>query len=50
VIELIEVLDLARTGAIHAHTERFTLDRVEDAYARLREGTLSGRAVVTPHG
>ena len=47
-IELIEVLDLARAGRIRAHVERFPLDRVEDAYARMREGTLDGRAVICP--
>ena len=49
-VELSEVLDLARSGRIHAHVERFPLDRVEDAYARMREGTLEGRAVICPHG
>jgi propanol-preferring alcohol dehydrogenase len=49
-IELMEVLDLARAGKIRAHVERFPLDRVEDAYARMREGSLDGRAVICPHG
>lgn len=49
-VELGEVLDLARAGQIRAHVERFGLDRVEDAYARMREGTLDGRAVICPHG
>ena len=49
-VELGEVLDLARAGRIRAHVERFGLDRVEDAYARMREGTLDGRAVICPHG
>jgi alcohol dehydrogenase, propanol-preferring len=49
-IELMEVLDLARAGKIRAHVERFGLDQAADAYARLREGTLDGRAVVCPHG
>jgi propanol-preferring alcohol dehydrogenase len=49
-VELGEVLELARAGKIHAHVERFGLDRVEDAYARMREGTLAGRAVICPHG
>ncbi len=49
-VELMEVLDLARAGKIHAHVERFGLDRVEDAYARMREGNLDGRAVICPHG
>ncbi len=46
--ELIEVLDLARTGAIHVETERFTLDQAPEAYRRMHEGTLRGRAVVVP--
>jgi propanol-preferring alcohol dehydrogenase len=49
-VELMEVLDLARAGKIRAHVERFPLDRVEDAYARMREGSLDGRAVICPHG
>lgn len=49
-IELMEVLDLAREGRIHAHTERFSLDDVEQAYDRLREGSLNGRAVICPNG
>jgi propanol-preferring alcohol dehydrogenase len=48
--ELIEVLALARAGAITAHTQRFPLDRVADAYDALRDGTLEGRAVICPHG
>jgi propanol-preferring alcohol dehydrogenase len=47
-IELIEVLDLARSGKIQAHVEHFELDRVEDAYKRMRDGTLDGRAVICP--
>ena len=49
-VELGEVLELARAGRIRAHVERFALDRAEDAYARMREGTLEGRAVICPHG
>jgi propanol-preferring alcohol dehydrogenase len=50
VVELMEVLDLARSGRIKAHTQRFALERAADAYARLRAGDLLGRAVVTPQG
>jgi alcohol dehydrogenase, propanol-preferring len=50
VVELMEVLDLARAGKIRVHVERFALERVADAYASLRAGTLQGRAVITPHG
>jgi alcohol dehydrogenase, propanol-preferring len=49
-VELAEVLDLARAGRIRAHVERFGLDRVGEAYERMREGTLDGRAVICPHG
>ena len=50
IIELAEVLELARAGQSRAHAERFPLERVTDAYERMRNGTLSGRAVITPHG
>jgi propanol-preferring alcohol dehydrogenase len=49
-VELEEVLDLARDGNIRAHVERFGLDQADDAYARMREGTLEGRAVICPNG
>ena len=47
-VELAEVLELARAGHITAHVEHFALENVEDAYERMRNGTLSGRAVITP--
>ena len=46
--ELGEVLALARAGAITAHTQRFPLERVGEAYDALRDGTLEGRAVICP--
>lgn len=49
-IELMEVIELARTGRIDAHVERFPLDQVADVYERLRRGEIDGRAVVCPHG
>ncbi len=49
IIELAEVLELARVGDITAHVEHFPLEQVTDAYDRMREGTLSGRAVITPN-
>jgi propanol-preferring alcohol dehydrogenase len=49
-IELMEVLELARQGQVRPHVERFPLERVDEAYARLREGSLNGHAVVCPHG
>jgi propanol-preferring alcohol dehydrogenase len=49
-IELLEVLELARAGRIHVHTQRFGLDEAAEVYARLRRGEINGRAVVCPHG
>ncbi|WP_221586175.1 NAD(P)-dependent alcohol dehydrogenase [Microbacterium sp. G2-8] len=46
--ELMEVLDLARAGLIDVETESFSLDDAPEAYHRLHEGTLRGRAVITP--
>lgn len=46
--ELMEVLDLARAGLVHVETERFSLDEAPEAYRRLHEGTLRGRAVIVP--
>jgi propanol-preferring alcohol dehydrogenase len=49
-LELMEVLELARSGRIHAHVERFSLDDVGRVYERLRRGEIEGRAVVCPAG
>jgi propanol-preferring alcohol dehydrogenase len=49
-IELAEVLDLARVGRIHANVEHFSLEQAPDAYERMREGSLNGRAVIIPNG
>jgi propanol-preferring alcohol dehydrogenase len=46
--ELIEVLDLARSGAIKVETERFSLEEGPEAYERLHARTLRGRAVLVP--
>ncbi|MFF0463334.1 NAD(P)-dependent alcohol dehydrogenase [Streptomyces mexicanus] len=46
--ELIEVLALARSGALSVHTETFTLDEAPLAYERLHAGTINGRAVILP--
>jgi alcohol dehydrogenase, propanol-preferring len=46
--ELMEVVALARAGAIRTEVERFTLDEAIGAYERLRRGEVVGRAVVTP--
>jgi propanol-preferring alcohol dehydrogenase len=47
-VELMEVLALARAGQIRSRIHRFPLSRAADAYAQLREGTIEGRAVITP--
>jgi propanol-preferring alcohol dehydrogenase len=47
-LELTEVLALARAGALRARVERFALDDAAVAYQRLREGSIDGRAVVVP--
>jgi propanol-preferring alcohol dehydrogenase len=47
-VELMEVLDLARSGRIGIRTERVGLDGVGDAYERLRNGEVIGRAVACP--
>jgi len=49
VTELSEVIALARDGKIAAHVERFSLDNAPDAYLRMRDGTLRGRAVIVPN-
>jgi len=48
ILELREVIALARAGRIHVDVERFPLDRALEAYDRMRAGTLRGRAVITP--
>lgn len=46
--ELFEILELARSGAIHVETEVFSLDDAPKAYEKLHAGTLRGRAVIVP--
>lgn len=46
--ELIELVDLARAGVLDVAVERFSLDDAVEAYRRMSEGTLTGRAVVVP--
>jgi propanol-preferring alcohol dehydrogenase len=48
--ELIEVFELARAGAVTVHVERFGIDDAPQAYRRLHEGTVNGRAVILPNG
>lgn len=46
--ELIEVLDLARTGRISVETETFALADAARAYEKLHAGAIRGRAVIVP--
>lgn len=46
--ELIEVLELARIGAVSVHVERYGFDDAVTAYRRLHEGEVRGRAVIVP--
>ncbi|MCZ1006309.1 NAD(P)-dependent alcohol dehydrogenase [Streptomyces lydicus] len=48
--ELVEVLALARSGAVSVHTETFSLDDAPLAYERLHAGEIIGRAVILPNG
>lgn len=46
--ELMEVLDLARAGAVTVHVEQYGIDQAPEAYAKLHAGAVRGRAVVVP--
>jgi len=48
--ELVEVLDLAARGLLRAATTKFSLDHAMDAYRRLQDGSIIGRAVIVPTG
>ncbi|GGS68704.1 NAD(P)-dependent alcohol dehydrogenase [Streptomyces griseoviridis] len=48
--ELMEVLALARAGAVSVHTETYSLDDAPLAYQRLHDGKVNGRAVILPNG
>ena len=50
IVELTEVLELARSGHITSTVERFALADAPRAYEQMRAGTLRGRAVITPSG
>jgi alcohol dehydrogenase, propanol-preferring len=48
VAELAEVVELARSGAIHSEAEVFGIEDAVGAYGKLRQGEVLGRAVVVP--
>jgi propanol-preferring alcohol dehydrogenase len=47
--ELIDVIELAQTGKITMLIEHFSLGSAADAYERLHDGKIQGRAVITPN-
>ncbi|WP_147105291.1 NAD(P)-dependent alcohol dehydrogenase [Nesterenkonia populi] len=46
--ELMEVIELARSGQLTVDTEQFSLDEGPEAYRKLHDGELRGRAVIVP--
>ncbi|WP_017537807.1 NAD(P)-dependent alcohol dehydrogenase [Nocardiopsis halophila] len=46
--ELIELIDLARQGAVGVHVERYGIEQGPEVYERMEEGRIQGRAVVVP--
>ena len=46
--ELIEVLDLARTGQVSVEVQQYSLDEGPQAYEALASGAIRGRAVIVP--
>ena len=47
--ELMELIVLAERGKVKSHNVYYSLERVGDAYAAMRAGTLNGRAVIVPN-
>ncbi len=45
--ELAEVVELARSGAIHSEAEVYSLAEAVTAYGRLKQGEVIGRAVIS---
>ncbi|GAA3738225.1 propanol-preferring alcohol dehydrogenase [Spinactinospora alkalitolerans] len=46
--ELIELVELARQGAVGVHVERYGLEEGPEIYERMEAGRIQGRAVVVP--
>ncbi len=46
--ELVEVLDLARSGQVGVEVQRYSLDDGPKAYEALAAGAVRGRAVIVP--
>ena len=48
--DLYDVAAMYRAGQIVPDVEYYPIEQALEAYQKLQEGTISGRAVVTPHG
>ncbi|KUP98689.1 NAD(P)-dependent alcohol dehydrogenase [Thermobifida cellulosilytica] len=48
--ELVELVELARRGALDVHVERYGLEEGPRVYERMEAGKIQGRAVVVPEG
>jgi propanol-preferring alcohol dehydrogenase len=46
--ELIELIALARRGAVSVHVERYGLEDGPEVYERMKAGRIQGRAVIVP--
>ncbi|WP_025273198.1 NAD(P)-dependent alcohol dehydrogenase [Haloglycomyces albus] len=46
--ELIEVFELAHSGSVNVHVETYSIDEAPQAYEKLHNGEIMGRAVVAP--
>jgi alcohol dehydrogenase, propanol-preferring len=49
ILELIEVITLAKVGKIQMLVEHLPLEREDEAYQLLHDGKIQGRAIITPH-
>jgi len=47
-VELMEVIAMARDGRIRAETTEFPLNQAVDVYGKLKQGQITGRAVLVP--
>nr|WP_019856084.1 NAD(P)-dependent alcohol dehydrogenase [Actinopolyspora mortivallis] len=46
--ELLEVLELARSGEVRVHVDSFPLEETPEIYERFHRGEIPGRAVIVP--
>ncbi|MEY9215024.1 NAD(P)-dependent alcohol dehydrogenase [Thermobifida halotolerans] len=48
--DLIELVELAKQGALNVHVERYGLEEGPQVYERMEAGKIQGRAVLVPEG